>query len=184
MCRALRLARHLKLREVAELAKGANGVGLATATIGTIESSPYRVISPERAAILADKVFGLQGDERQRFLELHEQTPLSKFSETRREQWQKRNALRAKLRNFDLLAYAACELAIRFIQDTPRNEVCRCDEGGGSYGDKTKPCEVCFLLERLGILGGLGDAERTLAKLATKMRDLEPKIFPGRKANT
>lgn len=176
ICRSLRLARGMTQREVADLARGENGRGLATATVGTIESSPYRVISAERAAILADRVFGLQGEERQRFLDEHERTPLSEFSERRREHWKKANDLRAKLRNFDTLVYATCELAIRFIQEMPVGEACRCEFGGGSYGDAAKPCELCFALERVGIIGGLGDQERTLTRLSTIMRKLEDKI--------
>lgn len=176
MFRALRVARHLSHKRAAELCE------LKTPTIGTIESSQYRVISTPRATFIADRVFQLAGDERARFLALNDATPLSEFSERRREQWAKRNELRGKIRNYDTMRYAACELAMRFIQESPIGDVCRCDFGGGSYGDPTKPCEICFLLKLVGVVGGLGDQERTLTRLSTIMAALEPKAFPGRKS--
>lgn len=175
LCRAHRTARRLTQKRVAELA------GLATATIGTLEHSPYRVLGPENAVVLADKVFHLDRAQRAEFLAAHEATPLSPFSERRRDFWKKRNALRSKSKNYDRMHYALSELAMRFIQDTPPGDACRCEFGGGSYGDPDKPCEVCFALETAGILGGLGDQERTLGRLHKIMTELEPRVFPERK---
>lgn len=175
LCRKLRLERKLTQLEAGRLC------GLAGPTIGTIEGSKYRVVGPERAAIMAD-AYGLVGDARKQFLELHEQTQLSPFSERRKEHWKKRNEQRSKIRSFDGLHYAACELAIRFIDAVPVGEACRCDFGGGSYGD-AKPCELCFLLEKVGVFGGLGDQEKTLMRLTAIMQKLRPRVFPEPKTS-
>lgn len=176
LARAHRLARKWSGRTLAEK------TGLAIPTIGTIEGSPYRVIGIDRAVIVAD-VFELAGDERAEFLDAHARTPLSPFSEVRAEHYDKRNKMRSKIRNFDRMKYATCELALRFIQESTPGEACRCDFGGGSYGDASRACELCFALETVGILGGLGDQERTLARLAAIMDKIAPKVFAGRKAS-
>lgn len=136
MLRSIRVSKGLKQRQVAA------GADISPSTIGNAESSPHRVIGRD-AVLRLTYFFQLDEQQANRLLELWEKTPLSEFSERRKDYWEKRNALRNKARNHDKLKLAMVELVGLHLMSVPDAEVCGCDF--------STVCPVCAALARLGI---------------------------------
>lgn len=163
-CRELRMARNLKLRQVAE------AIGISHSTYGNVESSKFRVVSMTKACSLAD-FFKLTGPDRVSFLTMWEETPLSKFSEERRAKWRVQNEGRNARRLVPRLQYALCCLAgmhVGMVEDETR--ICVCEIGGD-------PCEVCEALSVLGL-----DAYSTREHAINQLAALQGKLEAARAA--
>lgn len=166
-CRDLRIAKHLKQREVAAI------IGVALSTVGNMECSPYKVINRSRALALAAH-YGLKGKDLDDFVRSWDACPLSPHGEKRKEYWKKRNELRSKAKNHDPMKCGLVECLAIILMDRPDSDVCFCD------GDEM--CSVCYSLGRIGATSPYTPADRgqILAQLA-KMRDaLLPTRVPVR----
>lgn len=163
--RELRVSKRLKQREVAE------GADVALSTISNAESAPHRVIARD-AALRLTYFFELDEAASKEFMALWEETPLSEFSKSRREYWEKRNALRNKAKSHDKLKLALVELLGLHLMAVPDAEICACDFG--------TVCGVCGALERLGISPFTpADRDKILARLVKIREDLATAPTPS-----
>lgn len=160
-CRELRVANHLKQREVAAV------IETALSTVGNLECSPYKVINRNRAEKLA-KYYKLSASERAAFLAAWEACPLSPDGENRKEYWNKRNALRSKAKNHDPNQCALVECLGIILMDRDDASMCECAPD--------KKCTVCYALERVGAPSPYtpADRDKILAQLLKKHEALLP----------
>lgn len=161
LCRALRVERGLKQREVAAL------IGVKPATYGNVESSQYKVINRRRAVKLVE-AYDLPTQRATELLAAWDRCPLSPFGEKRKHYWEKRNLLRSKAKNHDPLKFALAECVGIILMDRPDDLVCECADGA--------LCTVCYSLHRLGATSPFNQADRDkiLAQLAKIRADLMP----------
>jgi len=162
MCRALRVEKGLKQREVAEL------IGVAPATWGNVESSAFKVINRQRALKLIEKL-NVPTPRATELLEAWDRCPLSEFGKKRKDYWSKRNIQRNKARHHDRLKFALVGCLGIILMDRPDDAVCECDGTGAT-------CTVCYALEAVGAARFTpADRDKILRQLAKAHEDLLPK---------
>lgn len=152
------MSRNLKLRQVAE------AINISASTYGNLESSPHRVVSANKAAAIAD-FYRLTPPDRDALMRMWEATPLSEFSERRREKWKIQNERRSLARRVPRLEYALCLLAGMHIGLQDDDKVCVCELD-------SDPCEVCEALSALG-LDAYSTKDHAIAQLAALQGKLE-----------
>jgi transcriptional regulator with XRE-family HTH domain len=167
-------------------AKVAAGVGIAPSTVSNMESSNFLIVSEERAAALAT-FFGLDAGARRDLLAAWKELPVSEYTKTLRATWEKRNQQRSKVRHHDRMMLSLCEiLAVTFAAVDPADPgtLCICvfdDFGAPTPGtgkhpsDPTRPCELCYALQALGLEGWTNYADVSIA-LAALQEELEERI--------
>lgn len=165
MCRALRVEKGLKQREVAL------AIGVKLSTYGNLECSHWKVVGRDKAVRLIP-LYDLSPDRSAVLLDAWERCPLSPHGEKRREQFKKTNEFRSKARNHDSLKLALVELLGLHLMALPDAEVCACDFG--------TVCGVCAALERVG-LGPFtpADRDRILAQLVKIREKMAPASAPS-----
>lgn len=169
MCRDLRKANRLKLREVAA------AIGVADSTAGNMESSQFKVISRDKALKLSN-FYKLSASQMTEFMAAWEACPLSPHGEKRREYWKKANELRSKAKNHDPMKCGLVECLGIILMDRPDDQVCACDG--------TETCSVCYALARIGVTSPFtpSDREKILTQLTKLHEELLPKrVLPGRR---
>lgn len=160
MLRALRVAKGLKQRQVAE------GAGISPSTVGNGESAAHRVMGRD-AALRLTYFFQLDDRKSKEFIELWEKTPLSEYSKRQKGIWEKRNALRNKAKGHDRLKLALVELLGLHLMAVPDAEICACDFGA--------VCGVCKALAGLGIDPFTpADRDKILTRLVKIQQDMTP----------
>ncbi|HMG12898.1 MAG TPA: helix-turn-helix domain-containing protein [Gemmatimonadaceae bacterium] len=169
LCRQLRLEHGLKQREVAAVA------GVAATTYGNVESSAFKVISRPRAERIANH-YKLSPAQQTEFLAAWERCPLSAYGERRREGWARRDAVRAKLKQRDVMHMAFLEFIAYSIPHLPPSAQCRCEFGGGTSWDPTRNCDMCYALEAVGIPEGWEGPRRTMKRLSEIVTTLDLKF--------
>lgn len=158
-CRALRISKVLKQREVAA------AIGVKLSTYGNVESSRWKVINRDKAMKLA-AFYRLSPADTAALLTDWEACPLSPGGEKRREVWKRTNEFRSKARNHDKLKAALVDLLGVHLMALPDAELCSCE-----FGEPT--CPLCTSLERLGLDAyNPADRERLLARLAKLQEQL------------
>ncbi len=165
MCRSLRKAKRLKLREVAQV------LGIANSTAGNLESCAFKVVSRDKAMRLA-AFYELHAKDLADFISAWEAWPLSQHGKKRREYWAKQNERRSKAKNHDPLKLALVELLGLHIMALPEAEVCACDFD--------IQCGVCGALDRIGIDPFTpADRDKILARLGKVQQELLTKMTPS-----
>lgn len=160
MLRALRIAKGLKQRQVAE------GGGISLSTVGNAESASHRVMGRD-AALRLTHFLELDGAGSETFLAAWAETPLSEYSLKQRATWEKRNALRNKAKGHDRLKLALVELLGLHLMAVSDAEICACDFGS--------VCGVCKALDSLGIDPFTpADRDKILTRLVKIQSDLAP----------
>lgn len=158
LCRALRNRKGLKQREVAVQ------IGIKPATYGNVESSRWKVIRRDRVPALA-AALGATAEEASQLMDAWDRWPFSAYSERQRERWAKRNALRSKVRQHDVLQRSLIEVILLLIGVAPDpDSLCNCEFGGGTADDPSRSCELCEALEALG-LDSYISRQRTIEQL-------------------
>ena len=158
MCRALRVQKGLKQREVAV------AMGIKLSTYGNVESSRWKVVNRDKAARLV-AFYRLSPDDAAALLEAWDRCPLSPHAEKRKERWAKTNAYRSKARSHDGLKLSVVELLGLHLMAMPDDQVCICDADS--------VCSVCSALERVGLDRFTPlRRDRILARLVTLQQDL------------
>lgn len=166
-CRELRVAKHLKQREVAAI------IGVAVSTVGNLECSPYKVINRKKAFMLATH-YRLTGEALSEFIGMWEACPLSPHGEERKEYWKRRNALKSKAKNHDPMKCGLVEAIGIILMDRSEADICSCDE--------SEVCTVCYSLGRIGATTPYtaADREKILGQLAKMREELLPNRVPIR----
>lgn len=169
MIRELRTSKGLKQREVAD------AIGVREGTYANAESSPWKCMRRSRAERLAT-YHELGKGERAALLAAWDNWPLSEGGKRRADYWARRNQARTKIRKHDRLQLAVVELVGLLLIYAPDGAgLCNCEFGGGTVDDPTRPCEVCFALESVGIVDGWTTKERVTRQLAELQSKLETK---------
>jgi len=137
MCRALRVEKNLKQREVAQV------IGVKLSTYGNVESSQYKVINRNKAFRLAE-FYRLSPDRAAKLLDAWDACPLSPGGEVRRERWKLINERRAKAKNHDRMKLNLIELLGCRLMDIPDEQLCEC-----SFGEPL--CVTCAALDALAL---------------------------------
>jgi transcriptional regulator with XRE-family HTH domain len=168
LCRALRVERHLKQREVAA------AIGIAVSTCGNLESSQFKTIRRERAESLAD-FYKLTGARRAAFLDAWDRCPVNPITEQLRKKWDRHHTTRARLKHLDVMHAAFLEYISLTIPYLPDGAQCRCEFGGGTAWDPTRNCDLCVALEAVGIPEGWSGKLKTQRRISEVVHALDAK---------
>lgn len=160
-------------------AKLAEMLGVSPATIGNMESSNHIVIREDRAVALS-RAFGLGPDAADEFVAAWRQLPVSEYAKKLRKTWAKKSEMRGKVKHYDRMKLSLLEvLAVMFSTAADPETLCICEfddftrpPGTGRHpSDSSRPCELCYALQALGL-----DGWTDLADVTSKLAALQEKI--------
>jgi transcriptional regulator with XRE-family HTH domain len=162
----------------------AAAIGVAPSTYGNVESSNYVIIREDRALALA-RYFGLDDIATSEFIAAWKELPVSDYAKSLRKSWAKKSELRGKVKAHDRMALCLTEIiSLLFSVTGDPGTLCICEFDAGAFdtgpgtgkhpSDPTRPCELCYALQALG-LEGWTFTEDVTAKLMALQEKLERK---------
>lgn len=169
MCRELRIASGLKIRQVAEL--------LNMKSYQNVEYNNHKTIRVERVRSLI-RIYKLDAADSARFIAAWEELPTSKYNQRMAPIRAKQSAVRSKAKGYDAAWRVAVEsfgmvAGIMFDEQWSEEKcrsLCACDKSPGAHpptaNHPSLRCEFCNALEFLGMPEGWTDLETVTAKLA------------------
>lgn len=154
------MQRGLKQREVSA------AIGIELSTYGNLESSPFKVISEQRADRLSG-FYGLCKEDHEKLMEASRNCPLSPYGQKRREAYAKQNTQRAKAKGHDAMKLALVNLLGAHLMALPDSDLCSCEFGGDV-------CPTCAALERVGLppVASAPDRDEILKSLTKIANDI------------